>query len=57
LKLKTSTAMVNLESDVMLAPSFIFTGKTVHMRKLFIALLIVPFVSIARKKQITLEDL
>ena len=27
------------------------------MRKLFIALLIVPFVSIARKKQITLEDL
>jgi len=49
--------MVNLESDVMLAPSFIFTGKTVHMRKLFIALLIVPFVSIARKKQITLEDL
>src|SRR3954452_6435142 len=28
-----------------------------HMRRLFIAFLFVPFVSIAQKKQITLEDI
>ena len=36
---------------------FLPAKRLFHMRKLFIAILLVPFVSMAQKKQITLEDI
>jgi dipeptidyl-peptidase-4 len=47
-----------LDGDSIYCYSFIFIALNFnYMRKLFIALLLVPFVSIAQKKQITLEDI